>query len=263
MNINGAHEVIYRMVFTDSAGLIKGYTITESEQVNETKTLITGTIDHKKNLVSFRETKMVYTHAPKGSGPLCYVQAQLSFTNYGTGMVMQGKFTGKTATGKPCGTGTITLYSKTGEDRDLDNIDKSVPPVSPIAGTAPVAQPVVVPPADTLISNDVITSGKDNSYTWLSDTLKMDVWDGSKEDGDIITISFNGIPILEHFTIKNAKRRINIPIHPGRNTVTILAENVGTEEPNTADIMLIDGNRQYKISAYNNKGKTALFTIVK
>jgi hypothetical protein len=60
------------------------------------------------------------------------------------------------------------------------------------------------------------------------------------------------------------KRRLTLPITGHEvKTITIFAENEGSEPPNTANIMLTDGSIKYSIQAYNKKGDAALIKVKK
>jgi len=70
--------------------------------------------------------------------------------------------------------------------------------------------------------------------------VTLRIWDYGKEDGDIITVIFNGKTLVSHLTITNAGWSTTIELLPGKNWLQIIAENEGTEPPNTAAISISD-----------------------
>ena len=111
---------------------------------------------------------------------------------------------------------------------------------------------------------DKVTTGVEKAYDWHSDTLVIDVWDGGTVDGDRITLQFNGETYLTNYFLQKEKKQLRIPISGYEvNTIAILADNEGSDPPNTASILLTDGTSKYSILAYNKKDDVALIRIRK
>ncbi len=72
------------------------------------------------------------------------------------------------------------------------------------------------------------------SYHTNDSQIPFQIWDGKKEDGDIISIILNGSPIYERIGVVNKKKNIQINLNKGENIVEIVAENEGEFTPNTA-----------------------------
>ena len=88
--------------------------------------------------------------------------------------------------------------------------------------------------------------------TVYSDELEIVVWDDEYEDGDIISLNFNGEWILKEFTLKSRKTKINIRLEKNADNYLVLyAHNEGTRPPNTAALMVRDGkyNRKMALSS--------------
>src|SRR5690606_12581480 len=106
--------------------------------------------------------------------------------------------------------------------------------------------------------------GQDGIYYWETDKIILTIWDGSQEDGDRVTVSFNNLQVLTDYTLLNEKKTLELDLSSsGINTITITALNEGGQPPNTANITIQDGNKQYEIVAYNKIGKKALIKIQK
>ena len=89
----------------------------------------------------------------------------------------------------------------------------------------------------------------------------MLIWDGGTIDGDKVTVLLNGKNVLNNYTLTSAKKAFHLALDEGMNTLTIIANNEGSEPPNTANIQLADGEATYNIIAYNNTGQQATVTI--
>ena len=132
-----------------------------------------------------------------------------------------------------------------------------------------IAPPPMVTPKETNaittpVVTDKITANIEKTYNWHSDTVVLDIWDGGSQDGDKITLLYNGKALLTHYLLVKEKKQLHIPLSGSNiNTITILAENEGLEPPNTASLMLTDGQIRYSILAYNNKGQQAVIRIQK
>lgn len=68
------------------------------------------------------------------------------------------------------------------------------------------------------------------------DSIWVQVWDSNREDGDIISLEFNGQILLKEHTLTRNKKGFRVPLLPGVNTLTLIAHNLGEIPPNTAAI---------------------------
>lgn len=108
-----------------------------------------------------------------------------------------------------------------------------------------------------------ITSGVTQQFVWRSDTCLLDIYDGGVIDGDMVTVTYNGEEILQKYTLTKHKHRLKLVLKNKTNNILIIAENLGKAPPNTANIVLTDGKRQYKIKAFNDIGESAEITLKK
>ncbi len=264
LRMNTGEVFAYKLVFTANAhGDIKGYSYTYTEP-NDTKTAIVGVLDKHSRRLTFSEKTIAYSHDVHTSAYMCLVDANLDYEHSGNGYALTGPINGAEADRTACTPGTV-VFDLDGELDALFNTQEKFDTVITM-GRKPknVAQsppkPVAIDP--TPIATDKITKGIEKAYEWHSDTVVVEVWDGSTVDGDKISVYFNGIPFLTGYVLVKQKKVLHIPIAGyGFNALTIKAENEGAEPPNTADIILRDGKTIYSILAYNNKGESALIKI--
>lgn len=249
----------YRIEVTEKDGVITGYAYTY-DQRDEAKATIKGKIDRLNRKLIFRETEIIKSSLVTTKAYMCMVQATLERRNG----KLSGPAVNKQADNTVCTEGTIT-FSNNAEIEDLfashDQYDvvvnmgekKKSTPVETV--TAP---PMPAEPA----TPDKITAGVETSYTWLTDSVVMEVWDGGFFDGDMVTILFDGKPVLNRYVILKQKKRISVPLPPaGIHTVAIVAESEGSDPPNTATFMLYDGATKYNVVAYNKQGQRSFIRI--
>ncbi|PZF73001.1 hypothetical protein [Taibaiella soli] len=273
--VRGGESYHYRLVFTDTGEILKGYSLTYDDENKDTKALIEGRIDRKARMLSFHETEITYNHGFESNVTICLVDATLKYD--AANNALAGKLSSKDIGNASCGSGSINFINEqelkqlfSEEQTKKDTVVKSVPVQ---AAAVPKKKMTIiydtvrtVKPAVAAVSvPDKITVGVEKEYEWISDTLKLDVWDGGKIDGDIISIMIDDKPLLTHHTLTQSKKRIEVPV-PGSDkkyTITIIALNEGNEAPNTADILLIDGEKSYHVIAYNEVGRKAVIRLRK
>ena len=99
------------------------------------------------------------------------------------------------------------------------------------------------------------------TLSWQTDSCTIEVWDGGVIDGDVISVLLNDKPVLTNYSLVKAKKQLRFPVTKTVNIVTIVAEDEGVNPPNTAEIILRDGDTIYKITAYNKKGAKAQIVL--
>ncbi|MEE4001868.1 hypothetical protein V1T75_16115 [Tenacibaculum sp. FZY0031] len=72
------------------------------------------------------------------------------------------------------------------------------------------------------------------SFSTKSKSVNIICRDYQYPDGDKVTISINGIPVVSNLTLRQSYQSFNLPLDEGINTIEIIALNQGTSGPNTA-----------------------------
>ncbi len=88
------------------------------------------------------------------------------------------------------------------------------------------------------ISKRKVVSSKE--WTVTNKKITLQIWDNNKEDGDIISLKFNGTWILSNFLLKKEKYKIELELKQKDNQLLMFAENLGSIPPNTAAIAIDD-----------------------
>lgn len=282
--IKGGKSIPYRLELTDSAGFVKGYSITYSEP-DEAKAVVAGKVDRDKKRLVFREQSLVYS---KGFHPeaLCMINATLDYN--AAGKTLNGPITSKDAGNTNCTGGRVVFNAEDEitaffagrrvaapvEDKDEDMTPAVTPPpddkynmtitmkgkvrkdttTKKVAAEEKKAEPLVT---------EKITAGVEKAYTWYSDSLVIDVWDNGNIDGDRVSVQFDGKTVLAGHYLTKEKKHLSIPISAGEHTLAIVADNEGSDPPNTATLLLTDAGKQHSIMAHNPRGGISLIRIRK
>ena len=260
--VDGGASYSYRLQFTDSAGAIKGYSITDVNGPNHTKTAIRGSISPSNKEIRFKETGLLMTKSKIGKDSFCYVSARLKLANLKGTKILRGKFTGHLKDGTECAKGNIILADK---NDVLDKLMQIGPQGDSIAE-------LIKREDNSIEKNDLPIAQTEKNFSLSPGTqkelvvngreIKIELWDNGKIDGDIVTISMNNEIILDHYLLNSEIKRLNIQLLGTTNTITITANNEGSEPPNTARMKLVDGNNEWLIDASSSINKPS-FIILK
>ena len=116
-----------------------------------------------------------------------------------------------------------------------------------------------------------IFKGYENRKNIVVNTIKIsepvfqvDLYDNGEIDGDSISVFFNGKLILSHqrLTDKPITLTLSLDKNLPQNIITMYAENLGTIPPNTALMIVRDGDKRHEVRMESDMGKsgTVIFT---
>ncbi len=96
-----------------------------------------------------------------------------------------------------------------------------------------------------------------------SRTLKIRIWDSQIEDGDIVSLYLNDKKIISDLLLTNKPKEFEITLPPGReHLITLHAEDFGKAEPNTARVVIQDGDKEYTLDLVAERKKEQSIKIV-
>jgi hypothetical protein len=92
-----------------------------------------------------------------------------------------------------------------------------------------------------------------------NETFNVDLYDNGEVDGDSVSVFYNGKLILSHKRLgeKPISITLDATTSSGVNELTMYAENLGEIPPNTALMVVRDGEKRYEVrisSDYKNSG---------
>ena len=98
-----------------------------------------------------------------------------------------------------------------------------------------------------------------------SDSLKVDFYDNGEIDGDSISVFFNNqlLSFSQKLSTRSLHFNIGIDTTKELNELSMFADNLGTIPPNTALIIVTDGDKQHEIRLSSSFEKNATVRIRK
>jgi len=113
----------------------------------------------------------------------------------------------------------------------------------------PKAEPLIEIPLEKR-NNELI-----NEITVDHDSISVTLYDNGQIDGDSITLIYNDKIITTHQLLTDKPLTYIIKINPGnsRNELVMYAENLGSIPPNTALMVIYDGDKRYELNVSSSK----------
>ena len=128
--------------------------------------------------------------------------------------------------------------------------------------------PLVIPPADANINDttDVVEiANRDlvikDKMRVRTEEVEVSIWDHQTVDGDRVSLNFNGKWILENYTLKKDPYTFSIQLQEGTNTLVLHALNLGKIKPNTAALLVKEGDKEHKIVLESNLKESGTLRI--
>lgn len=94
--------------------------------------------------------------------------------------------------------------------------------------------------------------------------FQIELYDNGEIDGDSISVFFNGNLIVSHQRLSAKAISLTLSYNKdfATNVITMYAENLGTIPPNTAVMIVRDGDKRYEVRMESDLGKsgTVIFT---
>lgn len=265
---------------------VSGYSITGYEDGNRLKASVKGRFTTPSDLY-IQETGSLDDPTSARFQTYCYFSAHLKLTVMMNGKQRwNGTFESRQANGAPCVGGIMNI---TDDAPPLDPVPKPKPNVTavPVPKADPPAKPkkdsVRVVKVDTPKPPPVVVSKPkpavtvvqpaatpppppdscQRTYDWSSNVLAFDIWDGWTVDGDVVSVSINGQTLLNQSKLSEAKQRFSVSLKPGLNVLYIALHHEGFDPPNTPNLTLFDGSRNYELSVSGVPGEVARICIWK
>lgn len=257
--------ISYKIQFNVEANnFIQGYSLTDLDGENETKSYIRGYYDEKTNNIKFKENDILYTKSKFLPEEFCFVSFKGKFKGDSKKKLLDGKFVGIYDDKDTCATGKIKLVGTKFVEKKVKKIYKKVKKVNKIKkiDSAVITK---LKPENFLkkFSETKIKSGEKVSVFVYSSKIKVDIWDYGIEDGDIITILQNDIPVIENYKVTRRKKKIVLNLKNKENLFKIITVDSGKLKTNTTKLKLYDFRREYEVIANLEEGKAAMINIVK
>jgi hypothetical protein len=96
-----------------------------------------------------------------------------------------------------------------------------------------------------------------------NDSISIFLYDNGMIDGDSVTLIYNDEIIVVHQLLTDKPLSFRLKIDPSRskNELIFYAENLGSIPPNTALLVIVDGNERHRIHVTSNKSRNAVISF--
>ena len=245
--------ISFSLELQEDNGIVNGYSITNINTPDETKSEISGLYFKKDKSFQLQETQILQTKSEAALNTFCYINMNLSLKGKFGSKGVQGTFKGNFLDSTECASGKVILMERTKLEKKIEKIKKKVEKkynekyqdISLVKRT------------------EILKDGDDFTINWESNKLSLFIWDANMEDGDKIELTINGNIILDDFETTNKRKKIKYKLAEGENIIEIKATNSGSSPPNTSRIELVDNKTKYPIITQLELGKTAIIKIIK
>ena len=94
-------------------------------------------------------------------------------------------------------------------------------------------------------------------------SVKIELYDNGEVDGDSVSLFYNGRVLLAHKMLSEKPILIELPVNPDdENELVMYADNLGTLPPNTALMIVRDGNKRYEVRITSDLKKSGTIRFV-
>ncbi len=139
-------------------------------------------------------------------------------------------------------------------------IEEPVKKIEPKKEEPKIVEAKPTPPVTSIEKREVTVR---KEYFVKSKTLYLEIWDNDKEDGDKVSVMLNNRWILKGIAVTKNKRKYEIPLDMGDNTLVFHADNLGTAPPNTAALRFNDGNEEQTIILNSDMDKSEAIRVIR
>jgi len=261
IKLNDSSFISYTLKLAEHNGNISGYSITDIGGDHETKSNITGSYEKKTKTLSFKEVGIIYTKSDVSDYDFCYVHFEGVIRNIDAAKNIKGKFNGFYSDGISCINGEILLRSIQKIEKKAEKLDKIIQKSKKLAQD--VKEKVNISQTLDTLKMNVLKSNQNLSMFSSSQSLKLQIYDAGKVDGDKINVFVNDTVLLKNYIVSKKMKQLIIPLQSKLTKVKISALNVGTISPNTAKIEITDQKNNIKTITSLKKGEKTSITIIK
>jgi hypothetical protein len=96
------------------------------------------------------------------------------------------------------------------------------------------------------------------------ETFKVDLYDNGEIDGDSVSVFYNGKLLVSHQRLsdKPISLRLNLDKNNATNELIMYAENLGEIPPNTALMVITDGDHRYEVRIISDTQKNGTIAFI-
>jgi len=264
--IGNSEMVTYKIVFEiNEKNLISGYSISDIGGALETKAKISGFYNPQKKSLKFDEISLISSKTNLSANEFCFLKVKGRFSTKKNIYVFSGSFVSKGQDAKlVCDSGSIYLTT-TEEIYRLEEKVQKIIAKSSLPDSVSNIISEKIKPLKAVEQVKTVKAGSVTEYILLADTIKLEIYDDQKQDGDKITILKNNIPVLTDFLTTNAVQKLSFDVAKSEKelVLTIISTDEGNTPPNTVKLLLVNGVQKVKIIAPLKKNQKISLKLVR
>ena len=124
--LNNKTPMSFCMELQEKNGIINGYSITNINTPDETKSEISGLYFKSDNSFQLQETQILSTKSEAALNTFCYINMTLSFKGRFGSKRLEGTFTGNFLDSTKCASGKIILIEKKKIEKKIAKVKKKI-----------------------------------------------------------------------------------------------------------------------------------------
>ena len=235
--------------FNEENGVVNGYTLTNIDTPDETKSDLSGIYFKEDKSFQLQETQIISTSSEADLSTFCFIHANLSFKGKFRNKRLEGDFVGLFTNNDTCAKGKVLLMEQKKLEKKIKKVKKRIKKLEE--------------KRTVVLQTKQLKDGDDFVVKWKADDLKLFIWDANEEDGDRIQLKINEKIILYDYSTKRKRKKIKYKLQKGENIIEIKALSLGNSPPNTSRIELVDSKTKYPVVTQLTLEKSAIITIMK
>jgi len=251
---------------TSPSHLYKKYGTYKVKVITTSKTGCTDTFTRE---IQFKELRTDFSYSEQGDPGNIQLRAKNNNASYswdfGDGSILANE-SAVTHTYNTSGQYMARMFAKNSTGC-TDTVEKKIAVILPIlitgTGSAPPGNSTL--PVTAPVQLEKRTKDITRNIELDNDSVTISLYDNGIIDGDSITLVYNNEVILVHQLLSSKPLTFILKIDKGResNELMMYAENLGSIPPNTALMIINDGNNRYQVNVSSNKSSNGAvsFTI--
>ena len=243
----------FSIYFNKKKGKVKGYSLTNIGNQNETKSKLSGIYFKSDKSYQLVETGIIETKSKTDTNSFCFIKMQLFEKGKLGNKRLEGNFTASLKNDSICTEGKILLIPKKKIEKKLKKIEKKLKKIEKkISNDLPLRNK----------RNTILKSGDEHLLYCKNQIIKIEISDADLEDGDKIEVKINDNVILDNYTTTKKIKRITYKIVKEETNIYVKSISDGESPPNTSVVKIIDGENVNPIIAEMKKNQTVKIKLV-
>jgi predicted RNA-binding protein len=243
------------------------YTEDASKKTHYARFAIRATVD-KNGAIHYKTTSKIFETKNQLNQGFCFSEANLTWSEDKKYEYLEGVWTSWDDKKKECAPAHIWIRQK---KRFKDNPEPVLAVIEKIDTV--VEMNVISPPKvkDTLVQEPLVSKPAYSSRKLVTketlhvpkDSIWIQVSDSNREDGDIISLEFNGQLLIKEYTLTTQQKGFRVRLQPGVNILTLIAHNLGEIPPNTAALEIERAEGRKRIILESDMDTSESIQIIK